>query len=96
MTLHFIDRLPVLGYADVDDRTLAFAWNWHEPVLRITAADGTLLGHVTHLDALPRLASAPTGHAWLHQHHPARTRAVLHNAITLWRRKETLFRDCDG
>ncbi|MDA1362172.1 hypothetical protein O1R50_21275 [Glycomyces luteolus] len=98
MTLRFADGLPVLGYLELDDRSLTFAWNWHEPVLRVTFTedDPPLIGHVTHLDCLPRLAAAPDNLAWLGQGDPARTRAVLDHAIDLWRRKERLFRDCEG
>ena len=95
MTLRFVDGLPVLGYREVEDRTLAFAWHWHAPTLRVTFTEDTppLIGHVTHLDRLPRLATAPDNHDWIDQ---ARTRAVLDHAINLWRKKERLFRDCDG
>lgn len=98
MTLRFIDGLPVLGYHEVEDRTLAFTWHWHEPTLRVTFTEDTppLLGHVTHLDCLPRLAVAPDNLAWLNQDDPARTRAVLDHAIDLWCRKERIFRDCNG
>lgn len=98
MTLRFIDGLPALGYLELDDRTLAFAWLWHEPTLRVTFIDHDppLIGHVTHLDCLPRLAAAPDNLPWLHQDDPARTSDVLDRAIDLWRRKERTFRDCDG
>jgi hypothetical protein len=98
LSLHFIDRLPVIGTAEVDGRTLAFAWQWHTPTLRVTFTECTpnLLGHVTHLDGLPRLVAAPDHLAWLRQDDPARTHAVLACAIDLWRRKEQLFRDCNG
>ncbi|MQM28864.1 hypothetical protein [Glycomyces albidus] len=95
MTLRFADGLPVLGYREVADRTLAFAWHWHEPTFRLTFTEHTppLLGHVTHLDCLPRFAAAPDYAAWLDDE---RTRAVLDRAIDLWRRKERVFRDCEG
>jgi hypothetical protein len=95
MTLRFADGLPVLGYREVEDRTLAFAWQWHEPTLRVTFTEHTppLLGHVSNLDGLPRLAAAPDNLAWLDQ---ARTRALVDHAIDLWRRKERVFNDCDG
>jgi hypothetical protein len=69
MTLRFIDGLPVLGYLEVDDRTMAFAWNWHEPTLRVTFIEDSppLIGHVTHLDCLPRLAATPDNLDWLGQ-----------------------------
>ena len=94
MSLRFIDGLPVLGYADVEDRTLAFAWQWHAPTLRVTFTGvvPSLVGQLTHLDGLPRLAGAPDNHDWLD---PARTQAVLDHAIDLWRRKEHLFRHCN-
>jgi hypothetical protein len=97
MTLRFTDGLPVLGYREIDGRTLAFAWAWHEPTLRLTFTEHQphLLGHVTHLDCLPRLAAAPDNLAWLRQDDPARTRAVLDHAIDLWRRKDEIFRDRD-
>jgi hypothetical protein len=95
MTLRFTDGLPVLGYREVDDRTLAFAWQWQEPTLRVTFTEHTppLLGYVTHLDGLPRLAAAPENHDWLE---PARTQALVEHAIDLWRRKEHVFRNCEG
>jgi hypothetical protein len=98
MTLRFADGLPVLGYREVDDRTLAFAWQWHEPTLRVTFTEHTppLLGHVTHLDGLPRLAAAPDNLAWLRQDDQARTRTTLDHAIDLWRRKDQIFRDRSG
>jgi hypothetical protein len=98
MTLRFINGLPVLGYLEVDDRTMAFAWNWHEPTLRVTFIEDSPppIGHVTHLDCLPRLAAAPDNLDWPGQDEPARTRAVLDHAINLWRTKELLFRDCAG
>ncbi|THV24355.1 hypothetical protein [Glycomyces paridis] len=98
MTLRFIDRLPVIGTGVVDEHELCFAWVWHQPSLRVTfaAAERPLLGQVTHLDGLARLVPAADNLAWLRQDDPARTRAVLDHAITLWRRKEQLFRDCDG
>ncbi|MBO3735474.1 hypothetical protein [Glycomyces niveus] len=98
MTLHFIDRLPMIGTADIDGLTLTYAWVWHQPCLRITfnGPDNTLLGHVTHLDGLPRLAAAPTGMPWLNQAAPARAAAVLDHAIDIWRRKEDMFRTCNG
>lgn len=98
MNLHFTGGLPVLGYCEVDGQQLAFAWGWHEPVLRVTFTERTpdLLGHVTHLDGLPRLATAPANHAWLTQDDPARSMAVLDHAINLWRTKESIFRTCNG
>lgn len=98
MTLRFIDGLPVLGYREVEDRTLAFAWQWHEPTLRVTFTEHAppLLGHVTHLDGLPRLAAAPDNLSWLNQDEPTRTAAIINHAIDLWRRKESIFRDCNG
>lgn len=98
MTLRFTDGLPVLGYLEFDERTLTFAWNWHEPVLRVTFTedDPPLIGHVTHLDGLPRLAPAPDNLAWLNQDEPARTLVLVNYAIDLWRRKDQVFRDCDG
>ncbi|MDN3243422.1 hypothetical protein [Glycomyces tritici] len=98
MTLRFTDGLPVLGYREIDGRALAFAWVWHEPALRLTFADHhpNLIGHVTHLDGLPRLAAAPDNLAWLRQDDPARTRAVLDHAIDLWRTKDRVFRHCEG
>jgi hypothetical protein len=95
MTLRFIDGLPVLGYLELDDRTLAFAWLWHEPTLRVTFTEGAspLIGHATHLDGLPRLAAAPDNAAWLD---PDRTRDLLDYAINLWRTKERVFRQCEG
>ncbi|WP_112133737.1 hypothetical protein [Glycomyces dulcitolivorans] len=98
MTLHFIDRLPVLGMAEVDQAGLSFAWVWHQPSLRVTFADmeNTLLGRVTHLDGLPRLVPAPTGLAWIRQGDPTRTLAVLDHAIDLWRLKDHMFKECDG
>lgn len=97
-SLRFANGLPVLGYCEVDDRTLTFAWNWHEPVLRVTFTEGDrpLIGHVTHLDGLPRLVPAPDNHAWLEQEEPARTLAILNHAIDLWRKKDQVFRDCEG
>jgi hypothetical protein len=92
MSLRFIDGLPVLGYGEVEDRILAFAWQWHAPTLRVTftGAVPSLIGQVTHLDGLPRLAGAPDNHDWLDA---VRTRAVLDHAIDLWRRKEHIFPD---
>jgi hypothetical protein len=98
MTLRFTDGLPVLGYREVAHRTLAFAWNWHAPTLRVTFTDDDppLIGHVTHLDCLPRLAAAPDNHDWLDHGGPSRTGAILDHAIDLWRRKEHMFRTCHG
>ncbi|MCD0442515.1 hypothetical protein LO763_02615 [Glycomyces sp. A-F 0318] len=98
MSLRFIDRLPVIGTAEVAERELCFAWVWHQPCLRLTFTDGDrpLLGRVTHLDGLPRLVPAADNLAWLGQDDPARTQAVLVHAIDLWRRKEQMFRDCNG
>ncbi|MQM26792.1 hypothetical protein [Glycomyces albidus] len=98
MTLRFADGLPVLGYREVADRTIAFAWHWHEPTFRLTFTEHTppLLGHVTHLDCLPRLTPAPDNLDWLRQDDPARTQAVLDHAICLWRSKEEIFRTCNG
>ncbi len=95
MTLRFADGLPVLGYGEVEEHTLAFAWHWHEPTLRVTFTehDPTLIGHVTHLDGLPGLAAAPDNHDWLD---PDRTQAIVEHAINLWRTKENMFRTCDG
>ncbi|MQM26733.1 hypothetical protein [Glycomyces albidus] len=95
MTLRFADGLPVLGYREVADRTLAFAWHWHEPTFRLTFTEHTpaLLGHVTHLDCLPRLAPAPDNLDWLDDE---RIRAVLDHAIGLWTRKGEIFRECTG
>ena len=92
MTLHFIDRLPVLGYREVDGRDLAFAWAWDTPCLRVTFTDAepALLGRVTDLDGLPRLIAAPDNLAWLRHDNPHRTLAVLDLAIDLWHRKEHL------
>ncbi|WP_168801485.1 hypothetical protein [Glycomyces buryatensis] len=98
MSLRFIDKYPLIGTTEVDDFELCFAWVWHQPCLRVTFAEteNPLLGRVTHLDGLPRLVAAPTGLAWLNQDDPARTGAVLNHAIDLWRRKEQMFRDCNG
>lgn len=95
MTLRFADGLPVLGYREVDDRTLAFAWQWHEPTLRVTFTehDPSLLGQITHLDGLPRLAAASDNLAWIDSD---RAQAIVNHAIDLWRRKEHMFKDCDG
>jgi hypothetical protein len=95
MTLRFTNGLPILGYLELDDRSLTFAWQWHEPVLRVTFTedDPPLIGHVTHLDGLPRLAAAPDNRDWLDE---SRTNAVLNHAIDLWLRKEHIFRTCDG
>ena len=94
MTLHFIDRLPVLGYREVDGRDLAFAWAWHTPCLRFTFTESepALLGRVTGLVGLPRLVPAPDNLAWLRHDEPCRTLAVLDHAAELWRRKEHLAR----
>lgn len=98
MRLHFVDRLPVLGYRDVDGRDLAFAWVWEQPCLRVTfVGDGpSLIGRITHLDGLPRLVAAPDNLAWLRQDDPARTLAVIDAAVDLWRRKDRIFRTCNG
>ncbi|WP_026931998.1 hypothetical protein [Glycomyces tenuis] len=98
MTLHFIDRLPVLGYREVDGRDLAFAWAWHEPRLRVTFTEGqpALLCQVIALDERPRLVAAPDNLDWLGHDDPARTLAVLDFATDLWRRKEHMIRNCNG
>ncbi|HEU5127649.1 MAG TPA: hypothetical protein VFU12_06640 [Glycomyces sp.] len=98
MTLHFIDRLPVVGYREIDGRDLAFAWVWNQPCLRITFSSDTpsLIGRVTHLDGIPRLVAAPDNLDWLHQDDPSQSLAVLDHATDLWRRKEQRFRTCDG
>lgn len=98
MTLHFVDHLPVLGYREIDGRDLAFAWLWEQPSLRVTftESDPALIGQITNLDGLPRLVAAPDNLAWLRQDDPARTLAVLDFAIDLWRRKDQIFRTCDG
>ncbi len=95
MNLHFIDRLPVLGYREVEGHGLAFAWIWHQPCLRITFTERepALIGRATHLDGHPRLVAAPDNLAWLHQDDPARTLAVLDLAIDLWHRKKHLTDD---
>jgi hypothetical protein len=81
MTLRFADGLPVLGYREIDGRTIAFAWAWHEPTLRLTFTEHTppLIGHITHLYGLPRLAAAPDNLDWLNQDDPNRTLAVLNH-----------------
>jgi hypothetical protein len=98
VSLHFIDRYPLIGTGEVDGFELHFAWVWQTPCLRITFAelDPALLGRVTHLEGLPRLAAAPDNLAWLRQDDPARTRAVLDLAISLWRKKDEIFRTCEG
>ncbi len=98
MTLHFIDRLPLLGTVEIDGAEVHFAWIWRQPALRVTFAEKTpaLIGRVTHLDGLPRLVAAPDNLDWLHQDDPARTLAVLDHATDLWRRKDRVFRTCDG
>lgn len=95
MTLRFTDGLPVIGYREVADRTLAFAWQWHQPIFRVTFTEHSphLIGQVTHLDCLPRLAAAPDNLAWLNQDDPARRMAILDHAINLWRKKDEIFRD---
>jgi len=87
--LHFIDRLPVLGYREIDGCDLAFAWIWDQPCLRVTftETEPALLGRVTHLDGIPRLVAAPDNLAWLHQDKSNRTLAVLDFATDLWRRR---------
>jgi hypothetical protein len=95
MRLHFIDRLPVLGYSEVEGRGLAFAWVWHQPCLRITFTEfePALIGRATDLEGHPRLVAAPDNLAWLHQDDPARSLAVLDLAIDLWHRKKHLTRE---
>ncbi|WP_026924401.1 hypothetical protein [Glycomyces arizonensis] len=98
MSLHFVDKLPVFGYREIDGLDLAFAWIWGQSSLRVTFVDvdPALIGRVTHLDGLPRLVAAPDNLAWLHQDDPARTLAVLDFATDLWRRKDSIIRTCDG
>jgi hypothetical protein len=94
MSLRFTDGLPVIGYREVGDYTLAFAWQWREPIFRVTFTEYTpnLIGRVTHLDCLPRLAAAPDNLAWLNEDDPARRMAILDHAIDLWRGKDEIFR----
>ncbi|WP_100447511.1 hypothetical protein [Glycomyces xiaoerkulensis] len=98
MRLHFVDNYPLLGTADIEGQEVHFAWVWRQPCLRVTFADlePSLIGRVIHLDDLPRLAAAPDNLAWLHHDDPARSLAVLDFATDLWRRKEAVFRTCDG
>ncbi|WP_026925587.1 hypothetical protein [Glycomyces arizonensis] len=98
MNLHFVDRLPVLGYREIDGRDLAFAWAWHTPCLRVTFTEGELrlLGQVVELDHCPRLVAAPDNLDWLRAADPERVLGVLEHAADLWGRKEHLFRTCEG
>jgi hypothetical protein len=95
MSLRFTDGLPVIGYREVADRTLAFAWQWREPIFRVTFTEHTprLICQVTHLDCLPRLRAAQDNLAWLNQDDPARRMAILDHAINLWRKKDDIFGD---
>ncbi|WP_026931313.1 hypothetical protein [Glycomyces tenuis] len=98
MTLHFVDSLPVLGYRGVDGRTLAFAWAWRRPLLRVTfiESEPRLLGRVVALEDSPRLVAAPDNLDWLRQDDPSRSLAVLDLAVELWRGNERLARECEG
>jgi hypothetical protein len=96
--LHYIDHYPLLGTVEIDGFEVHFAWVWDQPCLRATFAEvePALIGRVTHLDGLPRLAAAPENLAWLCHDDPARTLAVLDHAVDLWRRKEWMLRTCEG
>ena len=98
MSLHYIDHLPVLGYREVDGLDLAFAWQWHTAVLRVTFTerDPALLGQIACLDGLPRLIAAPDNFDWLGYDQPVRSLAVLDHAIDLWRARAGPFRHCDN
>lgn len=98
MSLHFIDRLPVLGYREVDGRDLAFAWTWHTPCLRVTFTEGDprLLGQVIALDDHPRLIAAPDNLDWLQAAEPDCLLGILDHATDLWHSKERVFKHCDG